>query len=279
MTEPIEQTVGWDRVSAPVLVGCSHGTDSAAGRAAVRSILADLRSARPDLDVREAFVDVQQPAVADVVAGAVAAGAVAEDSVSAGAVSASAPRVAVGADPGSTAVVVPLFLSVGFHVRVDIAAAVADRPAAAAAPLGPDPRLVKILVDRLAEAGAGPTDAIVLAAAGSTDARAAVAVEEIASALRAALLASVGCGPITIGYGAGALPRVPEAVASARTAGAGRVVIASYLLAPGFFHDQLLAAGTDLVTAPLAPDPRLAEIALDRFAAGARELAVSPAGR
>ena len=40
---------------------------------------------------------------------------------------------------------------------------------------------------------------------------------------------------------------------------------ASYLLAPGFFHDQLAKAGADLVTAPLLPSPVLAEIALERY--------------
>ena len=43
------------------------------------------------------------------------------------------------------------------------------------------------------------------------------------------------------------------------------MVIASYLLAPGFFHDQLAKAGADLVTEPLLPSPVLAEIALERF--------------
>ena len=91
----------------PVLVGCSHGTDDADGRAAVRSILTGVAAARPELDVREAFVDVQEPEVADVVAHALDSDA-------------------------SGAVVVPLLLSVGFHVKVDIAAAV-DQPGATAA--------------------------------------------------------------------------------------------------------------------------------------------------
>ena len=229
----------------PVLVGCSHGTDSTAGRAAIRAILAGVRAARPDLDVREAFVDVQDPKVADVVGAAV--------------------------DAGLTAVVVPLFLSVGYHVRVDIAAAVADRPAVAVHPLGPDPRLVEVLRDRIDAAGARPDDAILVAAAGSTDPRAAVAVTEIAAALDGAW----NGGPITIGYGAGASPRVPEALAAARAAGTGRVVIASYLLAPGFFHDRLLVAGADVVTEPMAPDARIVQIALDRYAAGVAELEVA----
>ncbi len=130
--------------AGPVLVGCSHGTDSAQGRAAIHSILGGVVAARPDLVVREAFVDVQTPEVGDVVAAA--------------------------AEVGRSVVVVPLLLSVGFHVRVDIAAAVEAPHAVAAPPLGPDERLVDLLVDRLAEAGLAEGDAVVLAAAGSTDA-------------------------------------------------------------------------------------------------------------
>jgi sirohydrochlorin ferrochelatase len=216
-----------------VLVGCSHGTDNTDGREAIRSILADVRDIRPELDVREAFVDVQIPEVAAVVADAVAG--------------------------GGAAVVVPLLLSVGFHVRVDIAQAVAREGASAAPPLGPDGRLVAILVDRLNAAGLRPDDAVVLAAAGSTDPAAATAVETVAAGLADAIE-----NPVTIGYGSGASPRVATAVAAARDVGS-RVVVASYLLAPGFFHDRVLEAGADVVSAPLAPDVRLAEIVLDRF--------------
>lgn len=222
--------------AAPVLVGCSHGTDSVAGRAAIRSILDGVRAARPGLDVREAFVDVQQPEVGDVAAGATAA--------------------------GGAAVVVPLLMSTGFHARVDIAAAVQGRRAAASRTLGPDDRLVQILLDRLRQAGAGAGDAVVLAAAGSSDPLAAAMVEQTVEALRRAWKD----GPVTVGYGSASLPRIADAVEEARRAGAARVVAASYLLAPGSFHDRVSAAGADVVTAPLAPDARLVEIVLDRYA-------------
>ena len=221
----------------PVLVGCSHGTDDVSGRAAVRSILTGAAALRPELDVREAFVDVQQPEVANVVADAL-------DGDAAG------------------AVVVPLLLSVGFHVKVDIAAAVDQPGATAASPLGPDLRLVDILMDRLDAVDLGPDDLVVLAAAGSTDPAAALAVEQVAAALADRIPQ-----PVTIGYGAGAEPRVPAAVAAARAdlPQGGRVVIASYLLAPGYFHDRVLEAGADVVTDPLAPDDRLVDIVLDRY--------------
>ncbi|WP_315095378.1 sirohydrochlorin chelatase [uncultured Cellulomonas sp.] len=221
----------------PVLVGCSHGTDDVAGRAAVRSILTGVAAVRPGLDVREAFVDVQEPEVADVVAYALENDA-----------------------PG--AVVVPLLLSVGFHVKVDIAAAVDQPGATAASPLGPDPRLVDILVDRLEAAGLAPDDSVVLAAAGSTDPAAALAVESVAAGLADRLEQ-----PVTLGYGAGAEPRVPAAVATARAdlPPGGRVVVASYLLAPGYFYDRVRESGADVVSAPLAPDGRLVDIVLDRY--------------
>ena len=53
----------------PVLVACSHGTGSPAGRGAVGSLVAAVGRRRPDLEVRAAFVDVQPPSPARVMAG------------------------------------------------------------------------------------------------------------------------------------------------------------------------------------------------------------------
>ena len=72
-------------------------------------------------------------------------------------------------------------------------------------------------------------------------------------------------GPVTTGYGSAAQPPVADAVAAARYAGARRVVLAAYLLAPGHFHDKLSTAGADTVTAPLLPDERIAAVLLDRY--------------
>ncbi|MDQ1059798.1 sirohydrochlorin ferrochelatase [Arthrobacter globiformis] len=239
-------------MNSPILIACAHGTSNAQGAAEVNALRDAIAALRPGLDVREAYVDVQQPDLVDVVAG-------------------------LPADPaGASAVVVPLLLSVGYHVKVDIAKAVKSRPGTvAAAPLGPDPRLAALLDQRLREAGVTDNDAIVLAAAGSSNPNAAVSVEELAGQLR-----DLRSNRIVPAYGASAKPSVPEAVAMLREeaaggAGAGesaggvsvggRVVVASYLLAPGFFHDQLAKAGADLVTEPLLPSPVLAEIALERY--------------
>ncbi|TFV85659.1 sirohydrochlorin chelatase [Blastococcus sp. CT_GayMR16] len=222
----------------PVLVACAHGTRNPTGRRLIAELALAARTMRPGLTTTAAFVDVQPPTVVDVVAGLAAA--------------------------GRPAVVVPLLLSGGYHVHVDIAGAVAAAPGTVAArPLGPDPRLVEVLHDRLVSAGADPDDpltAVVLAAAGSSDVRAVADVESTAE-----LLQRTWTGPVTTGYGSAALPTVPDAVGAARRAGAGRVVVASYLLAPGHFHDKLTDAGADLLTAPLLPDQRIAAVLLDRY--------------
>jgi sirohydrochlorin ferrochelatase len=223
---------------APVLVACAHGTRSPAGRRLIAELALAARALRPGLVTTAAFVDVQPPTVSDVVAG-------------------------LAAD-GQRAIVVPLLLSGGYHVHVDIAGAVAAAHGTVAArPLGPDPRLVEVLLDRLVAAGADardPLTAVVLAAAGSSDARAVADVEDTAD-----LLQRSWAGAVSTGYGSAAAPTVPEAVRAARTSGAERVVVASYLLAPGHFHDKLAGAGADLVTAPLLPDERIAAVLLDRY--------------
>ena len=63
-------------------------------------------------------------------------------------------------------------------------------------------------------------------------------------------------------YVSGAGDRLPDVLA--RTP--GRLAIATYLLAPGFFHNLIHRhAHPHPVTAPLAPDPRLSTLALHRY--------------
>ncbi|WP_165839409.1 sirohydrochlorin chelatase [Klenkia marina] len=237
--------------STPVLVACAHGTRNPTGRRLIAELALAARALRPGLATTAAFVDVQPPTVADVVGGL--------------------------AEQRTPAVVVPVLLSGGFHVHVDIAGAVEAHPGTLAArPLGPDLRLAEVLHDRLVAAGADPTDpttAVVVAAAGSSDPRATADVENTAD-----LLQRTWAGPVTTGYGSAAQPPVPDAVEQARAAGASQVVVGAYLLAPGHFRDKLDGAGADLVTAPLLPDERLAAVLLDRYdeaiAAAARKAEV-----
>ena len=220
------------------LVVCAHGTRDPEGRATVRAVVAAVAERLPAVEVLEAFVDVHGPDVVDVVA-------------------------AVPEAEGLRGVVVPLLLAAGYHVHVDIADAVASRPDVVATPaLGPDDRLVDLLLDRLAAAGAQRGGAVVLAPAGSSDARAQADSAEVA-----ARLATRWGGPVTLGFAAGPEPTVAQAVTTARAAGAVRVAVASYLLAPGFFQRRIEESGADVVTGPLAPDDRIVDIVVDRYLA------------
>ncbi|MFY0408840.1 sirohydrochlorin chelatase [Solicola sp. PLA-1-18] len=231
----------------PVLVACAHGTRNPAGAGAVHDLVGAVRAAAPSLDVREAFVDVQQPEVDDVVAGCQA-----------------------------PAVVVPLLLAAGFHVHVDIARAIDGRDAVRTDPLGCDPALMALLVDRLRAAGSRPGDAVVLAAAGSSDPR---AKREVGRA--AHLLGTMLGGPVRVGYVASGAPTVPQQVASLRAQWPqARVAVASYLLAPGIFWNRLFEAGADVVSDPLLlpgtpPDARLVDLVLRRHASGTTALTAS----
>ncbi len=214
------------------LVLVAHGTKSVEGRRVIGALAADIRC-RAAVSTRLGFVDGQPPRVGQL--------------------------LGPGAQPS---VVVPLLLSVGYHVRVDIGRAL--RPGSVAAgPLGPDPRLAAILVQRLLEAGYRGDDAVVLAAAGSSDPDAAVAVDRVRQ-----LLENSGIHT-DVGYLATASPTVAQVVSAARRSGR-RVLVASYLLAPGSFQRGLAESGADVVTAPLAPHPQLVEIALDRYRSALR---------
>jgi sirohydrochlorin ferrochelatase len=215
----------------PVLVACSHGTRDAAGQRAIDQLREAVSALRPELTVVEAYVDVQQPKLSEVLR-----------------------------DTGS-AVVVPVLLSSGYHLHVDIADAVAAAgPDVRMAPtLGPDRALVSVLAQRIEEAAVSADHAVVLAAAGSSDRRAVTDVERMAAGLTELL-----DRPIVPAYASAAEPRVERAVTQLRS-DAGRVAIASYLLAQGYFYDQLARAGADIVTAPLLPHPAIAQLVLQRY--------------
>jgi sirohydrochlorin ferrochelatase len=236
-------------VSVPTLVACSHGTANADGSAAVTRLVDAVRRAA-DVPVVEAFVDVHGPYVDEVVA--------AHD---------------------GRAVVVPLLLAAGYHVRVDISRAVERRPDAFVSPaLGPDARLTGLLLDRLAGAGVRPGDAVVLGAAGSSDDAADGSVRTAARELSAAWGA-----PVSVAYGAARGPRLADEVARLRDQRPGRrVAVASYLLATGHFHRKVYAAGADVVTDPLLdegePDPRLVDLVLARYA-WVRKVSQTSSGR
>jgi len=221
-------------VSRP-LVLVAHGSRDPAAGACVSQLASVVRKRLPETDVRIGFVDVRRPSVADALHG------VAE------------------------AVVVPAFLAVGFHVRADLPAqlAHAGAPDCCVTPtLGPDPELVRAAAARLTQAGWRPGDAVVLAAAGSSDQRA------VADVRTAARLLRVHVGrPVRVGFVATGAPRVDALVAGLRTAGERRVAVASWLLAPGVFQRRVDGCGADMVAEPLGVHPAVVDAVVARYAA------------
>jgi sirohydrochlorin ferrochelatase len=221
---------------APALVAVAHGTRDGRDVPAVEALLARVRALRPGLTVRPAYIQFTAPLAADALVGA------------------------------GAAVAVPLLLSPGYHVRVDLpeaaaaAGSLAGRVFPLAPVLGPDPLLTRALLGRLAAAGWAAGTPIVLAAAGSSDPLAVGAVR-----LAAAALSSAAGVPVVAGFASAAQPSIAEAVGQLRAGGAGRVAVASYLIAAGHFHDLALASGADAVGGPLADHPALAQLVLDRY--------------
>ncbi|MEN2739902.1 CbiX/SirB N-terminal domain-containing protein [Microbacterium sp. X-17] len=232
-----------------IVLAASHGTSSPEGRAAVRRLVEAVAGALTQ-PVIGCHVDVEQPDVPSSLESA--------------------------AREAGHAIIVPLLLSAGYHVFVDLAdaAEASPIPATVTPALGPDARLVEVLVERLQEAGHRPGDQVVLAAAGSSDSRA------VADCHRtAALLAGRIGSAVSAGFVSAAAPSLPEAVAAARSRAPGsRVLIATYLLAPGYFAQLAAAAGADITTEPLltptsTPD-QLVRIVADRVGAVRRLSAV-----
>ena len=223
-----------------MLVAASHGTSDPAGQRAVAALVAGVAARSSEITVSAAFVDVQNPDVPEVL------------------------------DSHSTepVVIVPLLLSAGYHVRVDLArvAKAARNPGVVVAgALGPDARLVTILERRLGGIQLTDGDVVVLAAAGSSDARAVEDCREVAAALAERL-----GRPVEAAFISAANPELGSAVRHARDDGAERVVLVSYLLAPGYFADLAAAAGGDVTTLPLLVDgepapSELVDIVIERF--------------
>ncbi|NEW41068.1 sirohydrochlorin chelatase [Nocardia cyriacigeorgica] len=246
-------------MSAPALVLVAHGTRSTKGVQMIASLAEAVAREldRPALDgsvdelggvprVRTAFVDVLGPSPSEVL------------------------RDLADRADSVPAVVVPAFLASGYHVYQDVPREITEsaHPAVAVTPaMGPDPALARIMQLRLRSAGWRPGDAVVFAAAGSSDARARQDVRRAAG-----MLAEHLDSPVRIAYVATGAPRVPEVVAELRESGAERVFIASYLLAHGLFHQRLYEAGADGVAAPIGVHPAVVRLIADRYRVAAREL-------
>ncbi|TVT56380.1 sirohydrochlorin chelatase [Amycolatopsis rhizosphaerae] len=216
-----------------MIVLVAHGTRDPAGPRVVEELAARVRR-EARVPVRVAYADVREPDVTSVL-----------DSVR-----------------GHPVVVVPAFLAAGYHVRTDIPARIeasGHRDVVRAPAFGPANELVEVMRDRLDWAGYRRGDAVVLAAAGSSDHRALVEVRFAAEALADRLAT-----PVRVGYAATARPSIADAVTAARGRGR-RVAVASWLLAPGLFQRRLAASGAEVVAEPLGVHPGVVDLVLRRY--------------
>jgi len=202
----------------------------------------------------------------------------------------SLPQVMSTLEPGTQVTVLPLLLTAAYHSKTDIPRVLGDFTRLRigyGAPLGPHPLLIRALERRLAEADPGVLEnpartGVVLAAAGSTDPDAGAAIANLAArwqaragwfAVRPAYASPAAAG----GLGSTAGPAPAAAVISLLRDAAPRVVVATYLLAPGYFADRIrdssLAAGAAAVSPVLGASAEVADVLLDRY----QSRATSPA--
>ncbi|MFE2852656.1 sirohydrochlorin chelatase [Streptomyces lavendulae] len=238
----------------PTLVAVAHGSRDPRAPHTALALLERVRELRPRLDVRLGHIELNRPLLGD----------------------------ALGALSGE-AVLVPLLLGRGTHVKRDLpasAARAAHLRVRVAAPLGPHPLLVEALFERLLETGWDPGRrggaAVVLAAAGSRDPESAADTRRTAAQLSERL----GGIPVVPAY-ASAAPDVPEAVRALTARGHHRIAVASYFAAPGRFASASAAAAPGPASAPLGAHPALARLVLQRYdealarETGRRELATA----
>ncbi|HEY3339371.1 MAG TPA: CbiX/SirB N-terminal domain-containing protein [Propionicimonas sp.] len=213
------------------LVLALHGTKSLAGQQVAGDLVRAVATRLPGVEVHLGWADVLTPTLTETLSG-------------------------IG-----EAVIVPGFLTAGFHVTSDLPAAI--QASGGRARLGGmiGPALVAAVAERLLAAG-DPGDAVVLAAAGSLRPR---SVAEVTEAARQ--LSGLVGRPVMAGFLTAARPSVTDAVAQLRASGHDRISIASYLLAPGVFSERLHSCGADMVSAPIGVHPLVVEAVASAYAA------------
>ncbi|MFI5871556.1 sirohydrochlorin chelatase [Streptomyces sp. NPDC051445] len=239
------QLDGRRRPGPPALVVVAHGSRDPRALSTVRTLLDRVREQRPGLSVHLGHIELNEPLLTDTLVGLDARGT-------------------------TDAVLVPLLLARGYHVKRDIpeTAAAARVHTRVAAPLGPHPLLVETLHARLVEAGwradmteeERRTSAVVLAAAGSRDPDSVVDTRRTAS-----LLARRLGVPVVAAYASTATPNVPAALRALAARGRDRVAVASCFTAPGRFATESAAAAPWIASAPLGTHPAMASLLLHRY--------------
>ena len=244
-------------MTAPALVALAHGSRDPRSAATIKALVDEVRAMRPDLRIEPAFLELSKPSFDTTVDKLVRAG---YDEI----------------------VVVPLLLTEAYHAKVDVPEAIANATARheglrvrATKVLGLESVFLEVLDRRLRaalrSARVRELDALVLAAAGSSDSLANQAVARLAR-----LWGTKHRLPVVAAYASAAPPATGEAVRQFRAEGRRHIAVGSLFLAPGTLPDRAgelaLEAGAVAVSEPLGADPEVARTILARYAVGAVEL-------
>lgn len=225
------------------LVLTAHGSHDPRSGANAEAVADGLAMMRPDLDVRLAFLELNTPNFADVLAGLPDSG---------------------------RAVVAPLLLASAYHARLDIPKQIADAGAHGirqADVLGEDERVVAVLRERLVEVGVSPLDddlGVMVVAIGSSN----LAANARTSKVAARLAAGTQWAGTTTAFATRPEASVTRAADQLRRRGARRLVIAPWFLAPGLITDGVSKFARDNgipMAAPLGAHRLVVETVLDRY--------------
>ncbi|MDO3093183.1 sirohydrochlorin chelatase [Mycobacteroides abscessus subsp. abscessus] len=217
----------------PTLVAVAHGSRDARFAQNARRVVRQVRSLRPDLDVRLAFLELSEPNLLDVLG-----------------------------DLSGDAVVVPLLLSDAYHARIDLPTVLSAAPARLrvmqACVLGADNRLLALARRRVTELGIAHPG-VILSAVGSSDSTANTRTRALAAQW-----------PIsTTVFATGDPTSLADAAESLRARGATDIVVAPWFLSPGLLLDRVRAEAAQLdmpVAAPLGADRLVADVVVRRYA-------------
>lgn len=244
-------------MTAPALIALAHGSRDPRSADTITALTELVACMRPDLRIEPAFLDLSSPRFEDVVDKLVAEG-------------------------HQEIVVVPLLLTEAYHARIDVPGAVetasarhTDIKILATDVLGVESAFFDVLDKRLREAlsknRVRELDALVLAAAGSSD--------PLANAMVSRAARTWGSRhklPVIAAFASSAPPAAGEAVRAHRADGRRHIAVGSLFLAPGFLPDRVaelaIEAGAVAVAEPLGVDVEVARVILARFAVGAVNL-------
>lgn len=223
------------------LILTAHGSADPRSPAVTHAIAEEVRRQRPGLEVEVAFCERSTPNLRDALASLTGPG-----------------------------VVTPLLLASAYHARVDIPAMVNEAASSRsgdvlqADTLGEDPRLVQVMRHRLdaLNLGARGDVGVLVVAVGSSHAAANARTATLAGAL-----AGEWAG-VQVAYATGPEPSVRDGVDALHRAGARRIALAPWFIAPGKITDRVagIAAEAGVAMAePLGAHPLVAATVLDRF--------------